>query len=746
MPSVLAINGLEINRPASRLILNRLSLSIDAPDQLEFTELRAALPGSFGSAARVTLTQDEVPVFTGQVVGSYVARIGRGCIDVGYRAMGLNWLANQVFITGTDGTGRLTYNMPRTDDGLYVASDAGLSVGEILTRLFNLHWADLTAAGITAFSQAELALLAVVPPDPVVLSGRLWNAALELLYTWHNTYQARISADGVIHVESALELPRYTIVLDEEPAIVESLSRDHSESYTRVVVRGGPDTQAAYITLGESLLVPRWTSGEESTWTINDFYAPRGSSDVGAITTQASSTVTLQSDDATLAWAENELAGLNAEIVAYNPAASGIEFSEARRITSHTALSAGGTYTVTVDLPWENSGYTRYSIRGQFADLALVWRAYDIAPDYVANHLVSRLSHSAPWHPSDGIVTQTTHPQANVCKDGVEIPVTFQIVPSDGVDRGYIVFDEPVVKVFGSQASLIVGGSSVDGVPDDIKCLIPYSRGALQAVAPETGYEGTAYAVDGLERTLHREYPQWLDYRDAASMATLASEVLGTVKDTVVEAQITYLDLYRYWGLGVAIDLSQADGTIGLEDINAPVRTVTIDYQSEASIYTTILSISNRLRPFAGDRLYVHPSRGYSAGYSFSGPGVLPPPADWAAAAASPELLLGGQAGEAYVPGWATADAPMGRGVRDAEYNGLVGQLEGDPKEDARRAHNEAVSDLESGSGWETSAQKRRRKQHERAVDRQVENEMGRSVVDYNQWETPPMSPSPGDE
>lgn len=621
MSTDLYINGSLVNRPSARITLNRLTLSLDAPDVLEFTERCTVLPGEFTAGAVCSLYVDGTPRFLGQVRGRYPSGVGRGPIDVGYRALGTNWLANRIAITNIDGTGRIVYNLPQTDD-FYVASQSGLSVGAILELLFKLHWPQMQAIGITGWSETELKLLTVVPPEPVIIQGRLWNQVTELISLWCNKYAAWIDGTGYIHVQSQLTFANRTITLDYEPAVLDQISQDTSECYTRVVVRGGAWIEGAYLSLKEGTLTQGWTPAQQASWTLNDFYNPKGSSDAGAVQTETSTTLVLKSDDGTKTFATNALATLNAEVWAYNPLATGITFTEQRRVTANTALAAGGTYTVTVDSPFNQVGYSRYQVRGQYATQSLVWRKYNVVPSFVAMHLVPRFSHSFAWSPSDGAVTQTDTPAADVCLGLIQVPALFDIVPSDGIVPGYIVFNQPVVKVFGTIPNLLAGGGKTDGIPTDIKVLVPYSRGAISAVWPANDisgnpvYGGTAYTGDGVQDTYYYDVPTWLDYHDAPNYLQLAKEKYDTLSNTVTEGTITYYAKYTdMLTLGKSLNIAKAENLTGYEAINAPIRAVVLDYAPDggASPWLTRISFSNRLRPFAGDRLYAHPTYGSQA-------------------------------------------------------------------------------------------------------------------------------------
>ena len=68
MASVLTINSVTITRASARVVLNQLSISMDGPDTLAFTQLGTTLPGTYRQGQSVTLTVDSVLVFTGVIV------------------------------------------------------------------------------------------------------------------------------------------------------------------------------------------------------------------------------------------------------------------------------------------------------------------------------------------------------------------------------------------------------------------------------------------------------------------------------------------------------------------------------------------------------------------------------------------------------------------------------------------------------------------------------------------------------
>lgn len=616
MASILKYDGVDVDRRSMRTVLDRLTLAVgDGYDTLEFSQVAQRIAGDFTARKSCELIVDGVTRFKGVTVSTHYGSIGTGPIRIGYRAFGLEWLANRIRVTGADGTGRILYNLPRTDPD-YIPINSALSVGEILERLFDLHSTQLAAIGVVGYDAGDLADLVVVPPEPVYLSGGLWGAARALLCQWCNKYVPWIDpADGVIRIRSQLGgLTPIDLQLDTDSFMIDSLSRDHSECATKWVSRGAGDVQAAYLDFHDEGLAKGYDDADP--WTLADYLQPRDGADLGGVTAQSSTTLTVSSDEGARFWASNFWSGLNAEVVAYNSTATDITFSESRRIVSNTALTAGGSSVLTVDEPFSNTGYDRYSIRGAYSASALKYRKILVNNPFVAQRLVKRFSHSVPWSPIDGATTQTTSPQASLCysptcaKPWWEFPASFDVVPFDGTADGYLVFHEPIVKPFSSRTSLEAG--TPDGVPCDVKVLVPYSRGALEAVAPASGFEGTAYTVDGVEQVHYGEVPSWRDYRDRAQLEQLAREQLDCVKNTVVEGSLTYFGkLSAALTKGLALSINHPDYDTGLESMGALVRSVVLDFAPDggsATEWTTRLSFSNRMKPFGGDRLYVHPA------------------------------------------------------------------------------------------------------------------------------------------
>src|SRR5208337_1119793 len=369
MSSVLAINGVAVGRCGSDgLVLNQLSISMDGPGMLTFSQVIAALPGRYRQGQSVTLTVDGTLVFTGVIVSLHPAGMGRGPISIGYRCYDLNWLMNQVWITSVNGTGSITFNLPSTDPN-YVAPMSALSVGEILTYLYDLHATALTAVGITSFNSSDLSALTIVPPNAVTCTGRLYNAVVEIMNQWYNTYGTWVTPAGVIRHENLQSLSATTFTLDAldgsgNACSLDSITEDFSECYTQVIIRGAGNIQGANLSLtyqgqvsiGSGSLIYGWTAAQQSAWTYNSFINPAGAWEDGTINSMTSTTLSVTAlHPIPIAYSSTSWwSSLNAEVWAYTLVGGAAVFNEQRRITSITTPS-GNTYTMTVDVPFANS-------------------------------------------------------------------------------------------------------------------------------------------------------------------------------------------------------------------------------------------------------------------------------------------------------------------------------------------------------------------------------------------------------
>jgi hypothetical protein len=495
-----------------------------------------------------------------------------------------------------------------------------------------------------------------VPPEPVYFQGNsLWSQVDQLLQQWYGSrWASYITPAGFIRFYDTTSLTGATATLDSQPWVLDGISEDTSECYTQVVLRGRAEIEPAYLSLHDGTLIEGFTSTDKTNWKLNDYEHPKNAYSIGAITAQTSTTVTVQSDSATETWGVNYWSGIQAQVSLFDKISTLLSGLDWRTVTANTALTAGGTSTLTLDRALAGSGFNRYQIRGQPSGISETWRKYTIKNTYVAQHLVEQFNHSVPWSPAQNVVAQVTSPRGEVwfvqtatggAAMTLGVPADFEVIPYDGVTNGYVRFLFPVVKYIGNSDADLAAGTGHYIVPSDIMVVVPFSRGTMTVQSPSGGgYAGTAFSRFNVQRTLYRSYPSWIDKGNAGQMQTLADEIAKTVHDVVIEGGITYQGKYSTGLIGgswpFALSIAKATGTTSYESMAAPVRTVVFEWMqslSEGAIWLTHLSFSTRRQMYSGDRLYVHPN--------YTGGGILAATWGMAGTMSPGGLGVGGQAG-----------------------------------------------------------------------------------------------------
>lgn len=706
---VLTVNGSAVNLATQKVYVEGYAMGFENPDTCDFFEFAAKLPGAFVDNQTVVLSYLTVPVFSGRIVTRSPEFDDQLGWRIRYHALGLRHFGNLVPVTNpNDGTGFITFNLPG-DDPDYNPSLAGMDVGQILSYLFTNHASALSAIGIAGFIAADLSPLTIVPAAPVTIQGtHFFDQVDQLLGDWSAYYICTVewqtsTSDWRIRVRDTTSFTAHTLTLGVDPIEPTSISRDTSDCYTRVLIRGRSIVEGAYLSTALGTLTPAWTSGEQTAWTWASFANPGGAVDEGNITALSSTVATCQSSNGSETWSTNQWSTAKAWIALINPAATDITQIEYRNVTANASMTAGGTATVTLAYALVNAGYTKYHMVGAMPGSEYdVWRRYNITSSYVATHTLRKFPFPVPY--ANAFMVQN-----------VSYPVYFIQGATDGFPwaaqldtvNGQIVFNEPVVKGINTQTDLNTGGASVTA-PADVQAFVPYSRGVLTAVAPSntggsvntptitaggssyssapaaafvgdgtgaagtavisggavtgitmtaggsgytfvtvvltggggTGatatatvttttpaYSGTAFSVDGIQRTWTLDLPQWLLISDSTNITAYANMLLASVSNAVLTGEVTYHGIYtNAQTIGIALNIAGDNGssyTTGWESstITAiPVRGVTFQFPNAlGDTVITKMHLSNRRKPFTGEAYYVHPT--FSGGGGFGGQG-----------------------------------------------------------------------------------------------------------------------------
>lgn len=628
----------------------------EGDDECAFTLVGIGPVPLFTCGQSVSITVNGTAVFTGDVEHYSQNPSDHGWIAA-FSASGLKTRAARVPTTGGDGSGQAIYNRA-PDDPDYVSSDAGLTVGQIVQRVLEISdtATALDALGVGAYSggalpaatTTDLAALSVVPATEVAFSGdNVFGQVEQFIKKYHPKYGVYIKPDGTIRVVNLFTMSAHSLVVPGlgtgDPVTIPNFTRSTAGCYTKLTIKGR-DIQKAELSVADDSLTRGWSGGDESSWRYSDFIEPKDARDEGAITAITSTTATCDPDDNTATAALNYWTPANRAgwIQLYYPAGTGIDIFETRPITASTALSAGGTYTITWDssLPLSHTNYTRYRIVGRSGGLIDVGRLYLIKEHssgntgtntYVGSRLTRRFPRPVPWANNGKSFDITTAAgliqwSQSGSRPYIEFPVPVEIVPSLGAVR----FTEPVFTATANPPLTPSSPYPADyaaGKPVDVRVAVAYNRGALSTTVPSSSWEGTAYTRLGLEREKVIHLDTWTYNGDTTSITALAQEYLDVVKDEVIEGSITYLGYPSFdpLAMGYSLNLTIQGVTGPLDGIDLPVRSVTLRWPQGAAVPIEVgFNFSNRRRPFEADDLYIHPAFhsggwGQSSGSPFEG-------------------------------------------------------------------------------------------------------------------------------
>lgn len=649
-------SAVDLSDPDIALTLGSLTLNLDEEDTLDwscyYTRLPVPLDFHAGQSVVLSLNGQSHENFRGQVVRSSFNFSPEHGWMVGFHARGLRYLANTIPVTNAnDSTGQITYNR-KTTDPLYVPSEAGKTVGDMMKLVLDAHAAQLEALGVGTpapspnagvYVADDFDLMAVTPPEPVTFSGpHLFNAIDTVLQRWQGLFVCRLAWDATtedwrIRFVDPRTYPATTLTFGSDPIDPQTfrLTRDSTNSFGRVVVRGSAIVEAAVLSTEDGTLAPDWDSAQQEDWSWSSFANPEGMADDGDVTDLSTQSCACTSDHSDETWAANQWSESEGYIVLIDPAAANVRFSELRRISSNDAMAAGATATVqwTGDLDIIGESYTRYHIVATNTPMCRVWRAYDIVPEYVRTHLGVNFPKPVPWS-NYNTLTMVSYPVAAIewnngatvdnynvpASERASAPMLFEL------DRnaGQVVFREPVVKMFNTQSDLEAGGDSVVP-PYNVKVMVPYATGVLSAVYPPddavTGdptYSGTYHGEDPAvnTRTYYEDATNWVDKRQQSQYDKLAQMIQETIRDVNLDGSVSYLGLWSA-GLGLANRLNFAceepsaiDLGSDLASLDCPIRSVTVQWNSDGSgdHWTTTVGFNNRRQMATGENVVVHPA------------------------------------------------------------------------------------------------------------------------------------------
>jgi hypothetical protein len=687
MADTLTINGSSINLVTTNTTIDRVTPYVKGGiPELHFSRLLAlaALPDAW-SGKPVTLTMGSTLVFSGDVVGYSDHYLdGFGWMRE-YRALGLVNRGNYIPLTDSVSlTDTSVWNLPG-DDPQFVGARAGQTVGQIVGQILTMatNATPLSAAGIGNYTssspwtlptltQNDLNALSIIPPWRVTVSGeRILQGLESFIQSCHPNHFLHVDPNGNIRVLDVRTFATNTVTLgnNADPRFgMPSLTRDYSDSYSQVEVRGNTLVEGCYLQtkkwpgsanadggLAEDFAWGALSSAAaKAAWTPacwSQPYANGVAADTGTCTCPSTTVMRVTSSDNTKTWVANYWGQANGEalgvVFAYADSLGGmVQQFVSRRIVANTSLAAAGTSDLTLDSPLPSTGFTSYAIWGLAQNCNLVGRKYKVTNAAIGSAMQQFFPYPFAFKNAAGTgAAMTITPIAQIMYSASGNPP--YTVGTCGVTldptSGHIYMSQPVQTILGS------------GVwPSNVNVFVPVAVGTLTAYAPSSStYAGTLYTVEGVRRTKIITALEWRDYSNTSTMQTFASEFLDSVKDVVVEGTLPYLGLNTtYLAPGQSVNITGSSYTTGWESLNLPVISADIIFQQGpqgATSYTMALHLSNRrgrvdasnfLRPNMtpmslsdGGSIVVGPVEGLQGAPGFTGMGGFASGADMPIAA-----------------------------------------------------------------------------------------------------------------
>lgn len=621
-------------------------------------------------------------VFTGTVANREAVFSDDMGISYAYTAQGIEAKGDDwPVVSPFDGTTTVTFNQATTDPG-YDPTYDGMSLGEMIKAVLEEPTTRdyLTSHKIGrydtdgAIDEQTIADLEADflgeyrPAKPVTFQGdNLFQAIRGVLQAGAPNYRMWFKYTNepppydptgpavestVIRFSDIRETAATkTIDLSKNPA--PRLRRDTTNSFTRVIVRGGPDIRPMILDmddgdLTENFAMPPWLATNDDAkdaWNIGVWYnadqkqikgtclcrRPRTSGEMGLDPSDPLLTdanwLYVDPADNTLTWSEDDYNqssdGLAGFLFVERSPVSDWQDMVNRKVIYNTALTAGGKSYLQLDDPLPFTDYAKFTMIPAIWPGALTWRRYSIERltaegKSVAKYVQAAFPTPIPWNNTDGTPLSFTSAAVATIYFTPE-GATEQRFATCGlaVDRQNesIILDQPSVAFFGQPSSLETGGASVDGQPENIRVLLPVALSPLEAVAPDDDeegdpvFEGTASTVDGVERTLYVGQTDWVAEADTGPMRLWARQLLDSVKDTVIEGQaIVYgFDPINEPGTVVEFD-DPCYETSPYSQYTSQAYSCMIRFNHGGPIpYHTEYAISNRRDQFRGYDHTMHP-------------------------------------------------------------------------------------------------------------------------------------------
>lgn len=655
MADVFTRNGVTLDMNAANAIPVRYQESFGATPTLTIQVRGGALPGIpdpwIGKV--IKWYHDGTLYFTGDVVAmnpQFDQHVGW---IVTYTVAGirnrLDWFPHTDSATGLDVS---PFNLLLTDPDVNLAR-SGRTVGQILGQtglgvllmggdespenpgnvqnLATYGVGNIGTGVLPVQTALDLTALTMIPPRPVYFGGEKFADAIDsLLCQWAPNFRWWVQPDGNFRFLDLRSFTANVLTMGTDPIEPTELCRDLSRCFSRVVVRGQPNSVMALLKLSEGQLTEDFAhdgldnAAAKAAWTPTQFAQPQWSSGTapalssGTVDCTSTTTVNYRSSTASETWTngywdqshQQGTLNLSASIL-------GDSFTQfwSARIVSCTALTAGSVSTFTLDNPLPNTNYDKATITGLASGPGVVYTKYKIANETLWPRLTNQSTYPQAFVNSSGTgATVLSSPMGLVFRDDQS---TFPLAYTFNTVTGEVRFIAPTYVI------------ANNAEPTDVWIYQPVNTNGLYAVYPHdtigppqtANYSGTSYTVDGIRKTLTVTIDQWTDYGQFSNISAYAQDLWSSVSDAVVEGTVVYYGFYApalTFGNAVTIegqDTPMAAYATGWEGLTLPIREVTVDWpQTTGQDYITTMSVSNRRDVYSVEQ-FLKPPR--AAGYSF---------------------------------------------------------------------------------------------------------------------------------
>ena len=550
-------------------------------------------------------------VLTGTTVSSVtVAEAGSGYT-----------VAPTVVLAGGGGTGA---SYTATVSGGVITGFTRVSAGTGYTSAPTVVISTLPSITVT-----DLASLSIIPPFRVTFAGeRIIQSIESSLQSTYPTYWVHIDTSGNIRFLNTLSFTSNTVTLGGSNVrwLMPSLHRDLSDCYSRLIVRGDlcvsgvtlavkpwPGSTSADGGLREDFTFGSYTTNAAAVaaWNPNDYqqFSLQTGQDQGSCTCSSTTAVVITSQTTSLTLTADQLdqtsTGQHAILTVYCDTIANLQQMFSARVIANTAMTAGGTSTLTLDRAVPSTAYNAYRLYALSELGNVVWRRYKVTNSYIAAQMRQFFPYPFAFRNSDGTAaTLTTSPVCSVYWSSSGSPpynqssIGVQIDPVSGT----------ITTV--SPTSLVYGGGVVTP-PTDVQVFLPVANGSLEVRSPSAGgYAGTLYTVEGIERTKTVTVREWRDYSLDANMQAYSDQLFSALCDVVVEGTIGYLGLATaYLSLGQALSITGNGYTTGYESVALPVVSIDVQFNPGpgGTSYVSTLHLTNRQARYTGD-VFVRPA------------------------------------------------------------------------------------------------------------------------------------------